>query len=196
MTVTKDDLVSSSQNLAGVSREAVLEKSGIAMMKSRSTKSDKDGTYTAESYGSWMSDSGFAVQEETIATSNATLVVVYGIAAGDLTGTNPSENATWSGLMVGTPTTGSRRGEVLQGDAALTYTFDASDPEIDVNFTNIKNIERLRDHSVTSVSFTDVDVAEGKFSATGIEGAFYGTNHSEVAGVFEKSGIVGAFGAN
>ena len=38
----------------------------------------------------------------------------------------------------------------------------------------------------------------GKFeSANGdIKGGFYGTNHGEVGGVFNRDGIIGAFGAS
>ena len=44
-----------------------------------------------------------------------------------------------------------------------------------------------------------IPVARGAFEASGasgsIEGRFYGGNHGEVGGVFERNGIVGAFGA-
>ena len=103
--------------------------------------------------------------------------------------------------MVGTPVAGSDRGDFLQGDARLTYGFDASGfAEIDAAFTNIKNIDRNRSHSVASIRFDDIPAyVDGTFEAgiTGnrIQGAFYGPGHAETAGVFEQGGVVGSFGA-
>lgn len=72
--------------------------------------------------------------------------------------------------------------------------------EIDASFTNIKNLDRNRDHSVTSIRFDDVPVlTDGTFQAgvTGnrIQGGFYGPSYAETAGTFEQSNVVGAFGA-
>ena len=33
----------------------------------------------------------------------------------------------------------------------------------------------------------------GSFRASGLDGRFYGPNHEEAGGVFERSGITGAF---
>ena len=100
--------------------------------------------------------------------------------------------------MVGTMQSGSGAGEYLQGDAELSYNANAG--AIDAAFLNIVNIDRNRAHSTSSVRFTGVPVsASGTFTAgtSGnlIRGGFYGSGHAETAGVFEQSGIVGAFGA-
>jgi hypothetical protein len=101
-------------------------------------------------------------------------------------------------MMVGTPATGAGRGDILQGDASLTYDMDTR--MLDAAFTNIQNIDQLRAHSVSAVRFANVSVgARGTFraGATGnrIQGGFYGSGHAEMTGVFEQSNIVGAFGA-
>ena len=108
----------------------------------------------------------------------------------------------------------------MQGDATLTYT--SSNMEIGADFTNIKDLDRNASHSVSQVRFDDVSVdTDGSYGegitpsrVTGerdassgeemlpaganndyIRGWFFGPNHAETGGVFEKEGIIGAFGA-
>ena len=89
----------------------------------------------------------------------------------------------------------------MQGDAFLSYGFNAPDyAEINASFTNIKNIDKNRSHTVTSIRFDNVPVfTDGTFEAglTGnhIQGGFYGPNYAEATGVFEKRNVVGSFGA-
>ena len=102
--------------------------------------------------------------------------------------------------MVGTPETGDHAGNLLQGDATLTYTIAGGSTELDAAFTDIKNLDLLDDHTTETVRFDDIPVGtNGTFEAglTGnrIQGGFYGPGHVEAAGVFEQSNILGAFGA-
>ena len=155
-----------------------------------------EADYTA--YGSWMEHGGFVVQTQEGVFDEVRVGVRFGIAGGELTGTRPVGGATWLGLMVGTPATGSARGDRLQGTAALNY--DLASDALDVGFSNIKNVDRGADHSTPVVMFHDLTVApDGTFQAgaTGdrIQGGFYGPEHVEAAGVFEQANIVGAFGA-
>ena len=186
--VTLDDL-----SLAYRTPTISLSKNGITLFGTRSN--DLDG------YGSWMRHSSFHVLTESIVVENISVTGRHGIMTGDLTGTAPDTSASWRGVMVGTPIAGSDRGNFLQGDARLTYSFNTSSlAKMDARFTNIKNIDRNRAHSVTTVRFDDVPVyANGTFQAgiTGnkIQGGFYGPAHVETAGVFEQGNIVGAFGA-
>ena len=149
-------------------------------------------------YGSWMQHSTFQVSSVRVNENGVELVGRAGNAGGDLTGSAPSTSATWQGLMVGTPATGSSKGDFLQGDATLTY--NVIDATLDADFNSIKNIDRNRDHTVTRIRFVDVPMsADGTFLAglTGnrIQGGFYGPNHAEAAGVFEQNNVVGSFGA-
>ena len=175
--------------------EPVGTKHGITLI--RSSGQQYDGTeYRA--LGGWMEHSGFAAQTERLTFEGVRVDGRYGMAGGDLTGSRPSGSATWYGLMVGTPVAGEGRGDRLQGDASLTYNMASR--MLGAAFTNIRNIDRLRAHSVPAVRFTDVSVdARGTFQAgaTGnrIQGGFYGPGHAEATGVFEQSNIVGAFGA-
>ena len=142
-------------------------------------------------YGSWMNHAEFGLYDNSGSG-------VFGTALGDLTESRPTGTATWNGLMTGTPTAGPQRGDRLQGDAALTYRMGSG--SLDASFTSIKNIDLLQSHSTTSIRFANVPVsASGTFSSgergNRIEGGFYGPGQAEAAGVFERSGIVGAFGA-
>ena len=165
-----------------------------------------------DSYYSWMDHAGFAVQTERHSAAGVRYEVRYGLAGGDLAGTRPSGlRGTWRGLMVGTPRSGTLRGNRLQGDAVLTYAVNDQYEEgdkygegtstLDAAFTNIRNLDRGASHSTTSVRFNDVLVsADGTYRRIGspgnrIEGGFYGPGHVEAAGVFEQADIVGAFGA-
>lgn len=146
-----------------------------------------------------MDHSGFLVQEDrSIPIEGVPANVRWSIAGGDLTRSRPLGNATWLGLMVGTPEGGPGKGQRLQGDAMLSYDLDSA--TLDAVFSSIRNIDRLQPHSVSTVSFDNVNVSNGGTFQAGsldnqIQGGFYGPGHAEVAGVFEKSNIIGAFGA-
>ena len=123
-----------------------------------------------------------------------------GTSIGQLSETSPVEgNATWEGVMVG-----GRIGETadfgdpVRGDATLTYDFANTD--VDVAFTNIQSI---RDVAVPAtypnMYWQNLAVRDGRFGGgfddPTIEGRFYGPNHEEVGGIFQRNRIVGAFGA-
>ena len=101
-----------------------------------------------EGYGAWMHHAAFSVQSgrETFAVEGRDyrLSARYAIAGGDLTGSRPTAvSATWRGVMVGTPATGSTAGNILQGDAALTYTLASGRGMLDAAFTDINDKEGL-----------------------------------------------------
>ena len=70
-------------------------------------------------------------------------------------------------------------------------------PRIDVEFTNIRNLNNDMD-TIGDMKWKDIPLADGAFSADdgSIEGVFYGGNHDEVGGVFDKNDIIGAYGAS
>ena len=151
-------------------------------------------------YGAWMNHSGFTFRSETFSIDQSEGGARYGIVGGDLTGSAPTGSATWLGLMVGTPATGDRGGDRLQGVAALNLDLDVGS-SIDVAFSSIVNIDRGEAHTTPTVLFGDVPVSSGGtfeagFVGNRVQGGFYGPDHVEAAGIFEQSNIVGAFGAN
>ena len=176
---------------------------GITLVQESSVHTGAD----LASLGAWLEHSTFAIQNERQAGEEGTVDLLYGIAVGDLTGTLPGPipgTATWSGIMVGTPVDGDARGERLVGDAALTYDFaswvGSPEPSLRVAFGGIKNIDRGTAHTVETLLFENLAVEpDGTFargqSGARIQGGFYGPGHAEAAGIFEQSGIAGAFGA-
>ena len=179
---------------------ALGSKHGITLLWESSTHTGAD----LASLGAWLEHSSFAILNESQTSEEGTVDVWYGIALGDLTETPPAGSATWLGIMVGTPVTGDGRGERLVGDAALTYDFpsagEGSGPSLDVAFGGINNIDSGTAHTVETVLFENLAVSPDGTFATGqsgarIQGGFYGPGHAEAAGIFEQSGIVGAFGA-
>ena len=151
------------------------------------------------SLGAWMDHSAFTVQNERTSMEETTVSVRYALAGGDLTGSPPQGSATWLGIMTGTPTTGSGKGDRLVGTAALNLDLRHG-LFLDVGFSGIKNIDRGAAHTTETVIFADVPIGgrgtfEAGLSGNRIQGGFYGPGHAEAAGVFERSNIVGAFGA-
>ena len=176
---------------------AVDAKSSQAVLSKHGITTNYHQLDANAAYGSVMNHSAFTVQTGRGAIGNVTLWSRGSIAAGDLTGTRPSGSAAWRGVMVGVPTDASGRTDFLQGDAELTYEFSGS---LDATFSQIKNITRNQVHSEQTVRFSDVSVAsdgtyEAGLAGNRIQGGFYGPGHTETAGVFEQSGIVGSFGA-
>ena len=180
---------------------AIGEKHGITLWWESSGHTGAD----LASLGAWMEHSTFAVLNESRTGEDGTVDVWYGIALGDLAGFPPGPipgSAAWSGIMVGTPVSGDARGERLVGDAVLTYQYptQGSGHSLDAAFGGIRNIDRGTAHGVETVLFENVAVAEDGTFARGqsgarIQGGFYGPGHAEAAGIFEQSGIAGAFGA-
>ena len=174
------------------SSRAVLTRNGITLLEGRGE--------TVETYGAWMDHAAFTLQNERTMGGGVSLAARYGVAGGDLTGVLPDITATWRGVMVGTPGGGALRGHVLQGDAALSFTFDGAGGSLDAAFTDIKDLDSGAAYSTPALGFDDVPVAADgvwRFGEAGnrIHGGFYGPGHAEAAGIIEQSGVVGAFGA-
>lgn len=175
---------------------AILTKHGITMVETRD-----DATTGYLGYSSILQNSAFGVERQRTRWPNPRNTDTYldrrAYSYGDLSLERPATTASWSGLMVGMP---QRSDDILQGDATLRYTVGESAGTLNASFTNIYNLSRNAAHSTRSAGFTNVAVdTDGTFTAGSarnrISGAFFGTNQVETAGVFEQSGMVGAFGA-
>ena len=138
-----------------------------------------------DSYGAW----GIY----NVATPFASILSVQGVDVGFAmpvsygvgSRSNPlSGSATWTGVMVG-----ARAGTEVSGDAEMTVDLGAS--SLDLEFTNIA--ERSSGARRGDIGWQDVPMRRGAFQAAGLDGRFYGPNHEEAGGVFEHSGIAGAF---
>ena len=120
--------------------------------------------FDAESWGVWMSSSGFGVLLEREGMGEELLEIRYGLAVGELTEVAEGQDfaATWRGRMVGVTAAGGFSDGRLQGVAELTYRSteglgrDAEDGDvvgrIDAAFTGIVNVS-------TGASFADARFA-------------------------------------
>lgn len=162
------------------------------------------------SYEGWMQYSKFGGQINIITDGFIQVGQYYrdftdqryavGASIGQLSETNPVEgNATWEGVMIG-----GRIGETVdfgdpvRGDATLT--FDFADADLDVAFTNIQSLRAVDVPAMyPDMTWENLAVRDGRFGGgfdePTIEGRFYGPNHEEVGGIFQRNRIVGAFGA-
>ena len=162
------------------------------------------------SYEGWMRYSKFAGQISII-THGLVQIGQYvrdysgqryavGSSIGQLNETNPVDgNATWRGVMVGGRIGDTADfGDPVRGDATLT--FDFADADLDVAFTNIRSIRDVEvPPTYPNMTWQNLPVRNGRFGGgfddPTIEGRFYGPNHEEVGGIFQRNRIVGAFGA-
>lgn len=95
-------------------------------------------------------------------------------------------SATWSGDMVGLDS----NNRLVRGGAALTVA----------DFTNPRVNVLLTPQSRQAMAWNGLPVLNGGFSqklstSDYIKGEFYGRQAEEAGGVFERNGIIGAFGA-
>lgn len=147
-------------------------------------------------FSSVLNQSGFG---SSWANAGSGITSRSSLSYGDLTGSKPTLKGTWRGMMTGVL---SQNDDLLLGDAVLDYEDSDGDGsmELHAEFRNIANVSRSQAYTPRNVLFYNLSVdSNGEFvhrdSATRIQGGFYGSGHAEAAGVFEHSGILGAFGA-
>ena len=134
-------------------------------------------------YGHWLDHGFFGMVDDSVAVS-----------FGDFPGTNPTAigGAVWTGALVGMDT---RTGERIDGDAAIEIA-DFIRPDLDVALTGIAD---ARGRPRADLHWQDIPLSQGHFQARdmagSIQGRFYGSDHGEVAGIFERDQLIGAFGA-
>ncbi len=197
-TVRLRDLGSES----GLRVRPVMTRNGITtLLVSGTTAVESAGTVHVETYGAWMEHATFSIQTSSRRIEGVSVSLHGGVVGGDMTRSRPAAiNATWNGLMVGTPRSAGR-GNVLQGDARLTFTADGpGNARLDAAFTDIVDLTRGARHTVSAIRFDDIPVTpDGTYrqgaGRSSIQAGFYGRGHAETAGVFEQRGVIGAFGA-
>ena len=185
--------------------EPIMTRNGIQLFRASVDAIDEDyGGNPTEvvilEYGGWMDHSLFRVEvrPETYAGGSSVIEVSgWGFAFGDAPKTNPDTGPfAWNGVMVGrnSDIDSSQVSNVVQGDAAVSAElFQEGDMSVDVTFSNIKDLNS--GSSLADIAWTDLSVVDGTFESSTIAGSFFGPQHEEVAGVFEESNVLGAFGA-
>lgn len=149
---------------------------------------------TYEDYDGWMNYSFFLAGRGSALSQTYPVSMSWGVE----TGSNPVRgSATWSGVMVGVDVSATRYRNRLRGDADLTIA-DFTNPKLDVAFTDISDADDA-DRRRADMTWDDVPVTSGGFGTgsdgNSIQGKFYGPNHEEVGGIFERDQVIGAFGA-
>ncbi len=174
--------------------ESIGSAHGITLISESVQHMGVEGT----SFGAWMEHGAFTLNTERAIREGIEIGSVHANALGDLTDSPLAGSATWLGIMTGTSVVGDGKGDRLVGTAALNY--DMAVGGLDAAFSGIWNIDRGTAHPVEALIFSNIAVGpDGTFAAgqsgTRIQGGFHGPGHAEAAGVFEQSGVIGAFGA-
>ena len=182
--------------------EPIMTKNGIPLYRVNNSGygnyGDDTRWYDNLRYGGWMDHSEFWVDAE-IETFEGDFEGARGRgwAWGAATKTNPTTGPfVWTGVMVGrnSDLESTRVSNVIQGDAAIsTELSQAGNMSVDVAFSNIKDLNT--GGSIADIAWSDLPVVDGSFETSTILGSFFGTQHEEVVGVFQRNDIIGAFGA-
>ena len=179
--------------------ERVVEKGGVVIMHTTPSETEllgQDVSITA--YGVWLDNSYFATAQSNFSVLGRPGIATGPVSSGVSTGTAPSGPATWRGAMIGTDMEpGATFGNGVATEASLTIEA-LENPPLDVAFTGIVDLQT--NASPDDLRWNGLSVSEaGAFrSGSGddtIEGAFYGSGHAEVGGVFERDSISRAIGA-
>ena len=148
-------------------------------------------------WGGWLDHSYFTTEVREVRDPDRGGVLAglsfQAYSLGNATGTAPvSGSAVWQGMMVGAYHYDEGSAHVA-GDARVT--FDFANVDLDVALTNIRDANRAHPDMI----WQNMPVRQGRFWAgsdpNSLQGQFYGPNHEEVGGVFERNQIIGAFGA-
>ncbi len=203
-TIMQTELLPGFNSTSNPSNEyqPVMTKNGIGLAQQRSSwqAGRSTGNTAVRSYVGWLEHSFFFAhlfEQYSLPLTESNLTSGYGVSIGNASGTNPSTDATWTGVMVGTDISDSAllRGNIIQGDARIDL--DISESNVDVHFTNVHDLNAGTRRS--SMSWIDIDITNGNFRepfyAQKTQGKFYGPSHEEVGGIFELHNIIGAFGA-
>ena len=188
--VTLDDLT-----VEDLDYQAVMTRNGVTLGQYRTQTKNADGITAQEiGYGAWLDHNAFSTSLATYyrgAVSDGYYAAfVAGYSFGNDSGSRPvGGSATWTGAMTGADL---EFQNAVQGDAAVTVNFARNDAG--VAFTNIKDLGTRS--GLPSMEWSGLAIGtDGRFGASDIRATFYGPNHEEVGGVFERNNIVGAFGA-
>lgn len=200
--------------------EPIMTANGIAMVQSRSTgrTASANDPYDILSYGAWMNHSGFFAEAYLYDLSTGRSQENAAWTLGITTGNNPApqsgQTLTWNGTMVGMQGSQAARQtsdpyserdfDPVQGDATVTVSDNGGNLEIGVMFTDIFHLNPANTGQIQDIVWTNSQIisgTNGRFTSTqhNLKAAFYGPNHEEVAGTYEKVDVddfmVGSFGA-
>ncbi len=149
-----------------------------------------DGESRFDAFGVWGEYNAATTGAGTTNVKGIDIRFVVPTSLGDGSASNPtSGSASWSGAMTGVKVGRTGLGAEVAGDAAMAVDF--AEASLDLEFTNIA--ELLSGADAGDIRWQDVAMQAGGFTDDGLDGRFYGPNHEEAGGVFERDDIAGAF---
>ena len=152
----------------------------------RATAGDKLNFNTFGVWGTY--NTGTPLRGSTI-LQGMDVQFAFPVSLGMVSGSNPiSGSATWTGAMAGVRIGSSSLGAEVIGDAEMIA--DLAAESLDLAFTNIADTSGVLGNDIR---WQGVSMENGSFQTTGLDGRFYGPDHEEAGGVFERDGIAGAF---
>ncbi|MCY4610699.1 MAG: hypothetical protein OXC38_03215 [Gammaproteobacteria bacterium] len=200
--------------------EPIMTANGIAIVQARGTgrTASANTPFDFLSYGAWMDHSGFFAEayfyDLATGRSQENAAWILGITTGNNPAPQSGQTLTWNGVMVGVAGTqavrqagdpyNERDFDPVQGDAMVTVGENGGNLEIGVMFTDIFYLDPANTGSIQDITWINSQIVSdpnGRFTSTqhNLKAAFYGPNHEEVAGTYEKVDgtdfLVGAFGA-
>ncbi|MCY4450706.1 MAG: hypothetical protein OXC01_02035 [Immundisolibacterales bacterium] len=147
-------------------------------------------------YGAWIEHGTFLVTVGAVEGGDFMgATIVSSMSFGDSPNTIPDFAASWNGIVAGVDTSETdTAGNFVQGKARIDLGTRLGETIVDVAFSGLHDLEtgegrdplRWEDIVVTADGFTD---------GASIDGRFYGPDHEEAGGVFERGDLLGAFGA-
>ena len=182
--------------------QPIMVHNGIHIAQVRASD-DAEGDFSASEtvyYGGWMEHSLFAAGVLASPKFNGyEYTIGSGVSLGDASGSNPvardGHTATWTGAVVGGDYSVAYREHVIHGTAEVEVDFTSA--ALDVRFSDLTDLDTPT-RSIADMEWSNVSIRGGSFSqgsgANLLKGQFYGPNHEEVGGVFDRNEIAGAFG--
>lgn len=183
----------------------VMSHRGVDLVQVRSREvgefEDQEFILDGQAYWGLLRHSGFGsvntLQTNENMTPLSTSFLSYSF--GTATGTAPAANATWNGVMSGAKVDDFAAAyELIQGDAAITVNLSTAPGTADISFTNIRNLHSP-DAVIADMHWSGAMLRDGRFEtgsgANRVQGTFYGPDHPEVGGTYERDPYMGAFGA-
>ena len=175
----------------------VMINNRIPLMQATGAGSNPGWRFEHKSYSGWLKHSAFTIRSEKIISlvnpGDPDITFLLAHSLGKASGRNPGASATWEGAMVGATKDYSH---VIQGNARIEFAVDTPDA-VSVAFDFMHNFSTYEQAAIHSITWPSVPLENGVFTAAddSIRGHFYGDNHEEVGGIFDRDGVVGAFGA-
>ena len=149
-----------------------------------------DGDTRFDALGAWGDYNAATSGTGSTTLQGARIPFVVPASVGQRSAANPmSGSASWAGAMTGVKVEDDGLGAEVAGDAAMTV--DLAGASLDLEFTDIAELSSGA--GVGDIRWQDVAMRRGRFRDAGLDGRFYGPNHEEAGGVFERDGIAGAF---